>query len=106
MFNFIYNLFCLLSLFFSHEDVSSGHSPFLRALMDAEAAAISAAVQLASFKDALENEMPVSLLHKIESLSSIIPTSDCHGERELHKYMSWCLLQAPSVKIQKNGMIF
>ncbi|XP_024908302.1 outer dense fiber protein 2-like isoform X1 [Cynoglossus semilaevis] len=44
----------------SHEDVSSGHSPFLRALMDAEAAAISAAVQLASFKDALENEMPDS----------------------------------------------
>ncbi|XP_039998789.1 outer dense fiber protein 2-like [Xiphias gladius] len=37
-------------------DFVSGRSPFLKILMDAEAAANSAAIQLVSFKDAMEDE--------------------------------------------------
>ncbi|XP_069367053.1 outer dense fiber protein 2-like isoform X2 [Paralichthys olivaceus] len=39
-----------------HGASASGTSPFLKTLMDAEAAANSAAVQLVSFKDAMEDE--------------------------------------------------
>ncbi|XP_038573674.1 protein BCAP-like isoform X3 [Micropterus salmoides] len=39
-----------------HGDFADGKSPFLKILMDAEAAANSAAVQLVSFKDAMEDE--------------------------------------------------
>uniref|UniRef100_A0A3B4YVR5 Outer dense fiber protein 2-like n=1 Tax=Seriola lalandi dorsalis TaxID=1841481 RepID=A0A3B4YVR5_SERLL len=39
-----------------HGDFASGKSPFLKILMDAEAAANSAAIQLVSFKDAMEDE--------------------------------------------------
>ncbi|XP_047446222.1 outer dense fiber protein 2-like isoform X1 [Mugil cephalus] len=39
-----------------HGDAASGESPFLKILMDAEAAANSAAIQLVSFKDAIEDE--------------------------------------------------
>ncbi|XP_029309715.1 LOW QUALITY PROTEIN: outer dense fiber protein 2-like [Cottoperca gobio] len=39
-----------------HGDFAQGKSPFLKTLMDAEAAANSAAIQLVSFKDAMEDE--------------------------------------------------
>ncbi|XP_031150330.1 outer dense fiber protein 2-like isoform X2 [Sander lucioperca] len=39
-----------------HRDFAYGKSPFLKILMDAEAAANSAAIQLVSFKDAMEDE--------------------------------------------------
>ncbi|XP_035527288.1 outer dense fiber protein 2-like isoform X3 [Morone saxatilis] len=39
-----------------HGDFLDGKSPFLKILMDAEAAANSAAIQLVSFKDAMEDE--------------------------------------------------
>ncbi|XP_078120906.1 outer dense fiber protein 2-like isoform X1 [Sander vitreus] len=39
-----------------HGDFAYGKSPFLKILMDAEAAANSAAIQLVSFKDAMEDE--------------------------------------------------
>ncbi|XP_071348248.1 outer dense fiber protein 2-like isoform X1 [Trachinotus anak] len=39
-----------------HGDFAGGKSPFLKILMDAEAAANSAAIQLVSFKDAMEEE--------------------------------------------------
>ncbi|XP_051258328.1 outer dense fiber protein 2-like isoform X2 [Dicentrarchus labrax] len=39
-----------------HGDFVDGKSPFLKILMDAEAAANSAAIQLVSFKDAMEDE--------------------------------------------------
>lgn len=47
---------------FSHGEFSNGKSPFLKILMDAEAAANSAAIQLVSFKDAMEYEIAVCLL--------------------------------------------
>ncbi|XP_049454267.1 outer dense fiber protein 2-like isoform X2 [Epinephelus fuscoguttatus] len=43
-----------------HGDSVDGRSPFLKTLMDAEAAANSAAVQLVSFKDAMEDEFAES----------------------------------------------
>lgn len=49
--------FCLF--FFSHPDFTSGKSPFLKILTDAEAAANAAAIQLVSFKDAMEGELSV-----------------------------------------------
>ncbi|KAK2822565.1 hypothetical protein Q5P01_022630 [Channa striata] len=39
-----------------HGKFADGHSPYLKILMDAEAAANSAAIQLVSFKEALEND--------------------------------------------------
>ncbi|XP_042353896.1 outer dense fiber protein 2-like [Plectropomus leopardus] len=39
-----------------HGDSADGKSPFLKTLLDAEAAANSAAIQLVSFKDAMEDE--------------------------------------------------
>ncbi|XP_074507739.1 protein BCAP-like isoform X2 [Sebastes fasciatus] len=39
-----------------HGDFAHGKNPFLKTLMDAEAAANSAAIQLVSFKDAMEDE--------------------------------------------------
>lgn len=47
------------NLSFSHEDLARGESPFLKILMDAEAAANAASIQLVSFKEALENECSV-----------------------------------------------
>ncbi|KAM3605419.1 uncharacterized protein V6R79_025529 [Siganus canaliculatus] len=41
-------------------DVASGKSPFLKMLVDAEAAANAAAIQLVSFKDAMEDEFAES----------------------------------------------
>ncbi|XP_049930685.1 outer dense fiber protein 2-like isoform X3 [Epinephelus moara] len=43
-----------------HGDSVDGRSPFLKTLMDAEAAANSAAIQLVSFKDAMEDEFAES----------------------------------------------
>lgn len=50
-------LFCLFV--FSDADFASGKSPFLKILTDAEAAANAAAIQLVSFKDAMEGELSV-----------------------------------------------
>lgn len=41
---------------------SSDKSPFLKALTDAEAAANAAAIQLVSFRDAMEDEFDVCLI--------------------------------------------
>lgn len=49
-------------LSFSHGEFANGKGPFLKILMDAEAAANSAAIQLVSFKDAMEDEVAVCLL--------------------------------------------
>ena len=46
---------------FSRGDYADGKSPFLKILMDAEAAANSAAIHLVSFKDAMEDEFAVSI---------------------------------------------
>ncbi|XP_078029233.1 protein BCAP-like isoform X2 [Epinephelus lanceolatus] len=43
-----------------HGDSVDGRNPFLKTLMDAEAAANSAAIQLVSFKDAMEDEFAES----------------------------------------------
>lgn len=59
------------NLSFSREDLASGESSFLKILMDAEAAANAASVQLVSFKEALENEFYVccqSVLLYIEKI--------------------------------------
>lgn len=46
--------------YFSHSgELAGGKSPFLKILMDAEAAANSAAIQLVSFKEAMEEEFAV-----------------------------------------------
>lgn len=42
------------------EDQASGEGPFLKILLEAEAAANAASIQLVSFKEALENEFPDS----------------------------------------------
>lgn len=47
---------CLL---FSSEDFTDGKISLLKLLTDAEAAGSSAAIQLASFKDAIEDEFAV-----------------------------------------------
>lgn len=59
-----YNIIIFLPpcLPFSHGEFANGKSPFLTILMDAEAAANSAAIQLVSFKDAMEDEFAVCLL--------------------------------------------
>lgn len=46
-------------LSFSREDLASGDSPFLKSLLDAEAAANAASIQLVSFKEVLEKEFSV-----------------------------------------------
>lgn len=43
----------------SHGGVADGKNPFLKTLIDAEAAANSAAIQLVSFKDAMEDTFAV-----------------------------------------------
>lgn len=60
------------NLSFSREDLASGESSFLKILMDAEAAANAASVQLVSFKETLENEYSVccqSVLLYIEKIN-------------------------------------
>lgn len=47
------------NLSFSRDDLAGGERPFLKVLLDAEAAATAASVQLVSFKEALENEFSV-----------------------------------------------
>lgn len=51
--------FLFLNLVFSPENFSSGKSPFLKVLIDAEAASSAAAIQLVAFKDAVDNEFAV-----------------------------------------------
>ncbi|KAM4557375.1 protein BCAP-like isoform 2-T2 [Fundulus diaphanus] len=43
-----------------HENFTNGKSPFLKVLIDAEAAASAAAIQLVAFKDAVEDEFAAS----------------------------------------------
>lgn len=67
----------------SHRDYASENSPFLKILMDAEAAANSAAVQLVSFKDAMEDEYTVCSLHffiKIIAWRSRLKVSFWHSQ--------------------------
>lgn len=52
-------VFLLLYLSFSCEELASVEIPFLKLLLDAEAAANAASIQVVSFKEALENEFPV-----------------------------------------------
>ncbi|XP_037643963.1 outer dense fiber protein 2-like isoform X1 [Sebastes umbrosus] len=49
-----------------HGDFAHGKNPFLKTLMDAEAAANSAAIQLVSFKDAMEDEFAGSRQSSID----------------------------------------
>ncbi|XP_040911593.1 outer dense fiber protein 2-like [Toxotes jaculatrix] len=49
-----------------HGDFARGKSPFLKTLIDAEAAANSAAIQLVSFKDAMEDEFADSRRSSID----------------------------------------
>lgn len=80
----IQSVFLSFCLSFSHGDFASEKSPFLQILKDAEAAANSAAIQLVSFKDAMEDEFAVCSLqlciHQIGSNMDLL----C-GETRIHE---------------------
>lgn len=58
----VFKHFLISCLFFSSEDFTDGKAALLKLLIDAEAAGSSAAIQLASFKDAIEDEFSVSVV--------------------------------------------
>lgn len=58
----VFKDFLISCLFFSSEDFTDGKAALLKLLIDAEAAGSSAAIQLASFKDAVEDEFSVSVV--------------------------------------------
>ena len=59
----------LVSLYSFGDFASTGKSPLLNALIDVEAAANAAAIQLMSFKDTLDNDSEVCALLKSDIFS-------------------------------------